>query len=149
VSAGHSSRIGLFGNLSGLSWMEVDNNLSQTGPKEPQHAPDLTKPELSTICSLLHAPPSTSMPSSPPPSPSPPAVRRRGAIYGVFGSCFWVNQAHGVQASGVWLPASPLEPGSPDTISLLLSASPETAVSAEPSSAHAAVSLTNDVLVYN
>jgi hypothetical protein len=46
----------------------------------------------------------------------------------------------------------PLEPGSPDAISLLLPASsetPETAVSAEPGSAHAAVSLTNNVLVYN
>jgi hypothetical protein len=57
-----------------------------------------------------------------------------------------------VQASGVWLPALPSEPGSPDAISLLLSASPETpetAVSAKPGSAHAAVSPTNDVLVYN
>jgi hypothetical protein len=54
-----------------------------------------------------------------------------------------------VQASGVWLPAPPPEPGSPDAISLLLPASPETAVSAEPGSAHAAVSPTNDVLVYN
>jgi hypothetical protein len=54
--------------------------------------------------------------------------------------------------SGVWLPAPPSEPGSPDAISLLLTASPETsetAVSAEPGSARAAVSLTNDVLVYN
>jgi hypothetical protein len=71
---------------------------------------------------------------------------------GEFGSCFWANQAHGVHASDVWLPAPPPEPGSPDAISLLLSASsetPETAVSAEPGSAHAAVSLTNDVLVSN
>jgi hypothetical protein len=71
---------------------------------------------------------------------------------GAFGSRFWDNQAHGVQASGVWLPAPPPEPGSPDAISLLLPASPETpetAVSAEPDSTHAAVSLTNDVLVYN
>jgi hypothetical protein len=70
----------------------------------------------------------------------------------VFGSRFWANQAHGVQASGVWLLAPPPEPGFPDAISLLLPASPETpetAVSAEPGSAHAAVSLTNDVLVYN
>jgi hypothetical protein len=52
-----------------------------------------------------------------------------------------------VQASGVWLPAPPPEPGSPNAISLLLPASPETP--AEPGSAHAAVSLTNDVLVYN
>jgi hypothetical protein len=57
-----------------------------------------------------------------------------------------------VQASGVWLPAPPLEPGSPDAISPLLPASPqtpETIVSTEPGSAHATVSLTNDVLVYN
>jgi hypothetical protein len=57
-----------------------------------------------------------------------------------------------VQASGVWLPAPPPESGSPDAISPLLPASPETpetAVSAEPGSAHATVSLTNDVLVYN
>jgi hypothetical protein len=75
-----------------------------------------------------------------------------GFSYMVFGSRFWANQAHGVQASGVWLLAPPPEPGSPDAISLLLPASPETpetAVSAEPGSAHAAVSLTNDVLVYN
>jgi hypothetical protein len=42
--------------------------------------------------------------------------------------------------------------GSPDAFSPLLPASPETpetVVSAEPGSAHAAVSLTNDVLVYN
>jgi hypothetical protein len=71
---------------------------------------------------------------------------------GVFGSRFWVNQAHGVQSSGVWLSAPPSEPGSPDAISLILPASsetPETAVSAEPGSAHAVASLTNDVLVYN
>jgi hypothetical protein len=57
-----------------------------------------------------------------------------------------------VQASGVWLSALPPEPGSTDAISLLLPASPETpekAVSTEPGSAHATVSLTNDVLVYN
>jgi hypothetical protein len=57
-----------------------------------------------------------------------------------------------VQASGVWLPAPPPEPGSPDAISLLLPASletPETAVFAEPGSGHADISLTNDVLVYN
>jgi hypothetical protein len=44
------------------------------------------------------------------------------------------------------------EPGSTDAISLLLPASPETpetAVSAEPGLAHASVSPTNDVLVYN
>jgi hypothetical protein len=71
---------------------------------------------------------------------------------GAFGSRFWANQAHGVQASGVWLPAPPPESGSPDAISLLLPASPETpetAVFAEPGSARAIVSLTNDVLVYN
>jgi hypothetical protein len=71
---------------------------------------------------------------------------------GAFGSRFWVNQAHGVQSSGVWLPAPPSEPGSPDAISLILLASsetPETTVSAEPGLAHAVVSLTNDVLVYN
>jgi hypothetical protein len=71
---------------------------------------------------------------------------------GAFGSRFWTNQAYGVQASGVWLSAPPPEPSSPDAISLLLSASAETletAVSAEPGSAHAVVSLTNDVLVYN
>jgi hypothetical protein len=69
-----------------------------------------------------------------------------------FGSRFWANQAHGVQASGVWFPAPPPEPGSPDAISLLLPTSPETpetVVSAEPGSAHAAGSPTNDVLVYN
>jgi hypothetical protein len=74
------------------------------------------------------------------------------SFMGVFGSRFWVNQAHGVQASGVWLPAPPPEPGSPDAISLLLPASsetPETVVYAESGSAHAVVSLTNDVLVYN
>jgi hypothetical protein len=57
-----------------------------------------------------------------------------------------------VQASGVWLPAPPPEPCSSDAIFLLLPASPETpqtAVSAEPGSAHAVVSPTNDVLVYN
>jgi hypothetical protein len=57
-----------------------------------------------------------------------------------------------VQVNDVWLPASPPESGSPDAISLLLPASPqtpETVVSAEPGSAHVAVSLTNDVLVYN
>jgi hypothetical protein len=57
-----------------------------------------------------------------------------------------------VQTGGVWLPAPPLEPGSPDATSLLLPASPETpetTVSAEPGSARAAVFLTNDVLVYN
>jgi hypothetical protein len=73
-------------------------------------------------------------------------------LLGAFGSRFWANQAHGVQASGVWLPAPPPEPGSPDAISLLLPASPETPetdVSAEPGSTHAAVSPTNDVLVYN
>jgi hypothetical protein len=76
----------------------------------------------------------------------------REVTEGVFGSRFWANQAHGVQASGVWLPAPPPEPGCPDAISLLLPASPETpetTVSAEPGSAHAAVSPTNDVLVYN
>jgi hypothetical protein len=73
-------------------------------------------------------------------------------LKGAFGSRFWANQTHGVQANGVWLPASSPEPGSPDAISLLLPASsetPETTVSAEPGSAHADVSLTNDVLVYN
>jgi hypothetical protein len=73
-------------------------------------------------------------------------------IKGVFGSRFWANQAHGVQASGVWLPTPPPELDSSDAISLLLPASPETpetVVSAEPGSAHAVVSLTNDVLVYN
>jgi hypothetical protein len=54
-----------------------------------------------------------------------------------------------VKANSVRLPASHLEPSSPDAISLLLHASPETAVSAEPGSAHATVSRTNDVLVYN
>jgi hypothetical protein len=57
-----------------------------------------------------------------------------------------------VQANGVWLSTPPPEPGSPYAISLLLPASaetPETAVSAKLGSAHAAVSLTNDVLVYN
>jgi hypothetical protein len=57
-----------------------------------------------------------------------------------------------VQVSGVWLPAPAPEPDSPDAISPLLPASPETpetALSAEPGSAHAVVSLTNDVLVYN
>jgi hypothetical protein len=57
-----------------------------------------------------------------------------------------------VQTGGVWLPAPPLESGSPDAISLLLPASPETSemtVSAELGSARADVSLTNDVLVYN
>jgi hypothetical protein len=63
-------------------------------------------------------------------------------VLGAFGLHFWTNQTHGV----------PPEPGSPDAISLLLPASletPETAVSTEPGSAHAVVSLTNDVLVYN
>jgi hypothetical protein len=72
--------------------------------------------------------------------------------WGVFGSHFWTNQAHEVPANDVWLPAPLPETGSPDVISLLLPASPETpetAISAEPDSAHAAVSLTNDVLVYN
>jgi hypothetical protein len=57
-----------------------------------------------------------------------------------------------VQANGVWLSTPPPEPGSPYAISLLLPASaetPETAVFAKLGSAHAAVSLTNDVLVYN
>jgi hypothetical protein len=44
----------------------------------------------------------------------------------VFGSRFWANQAHEVQASGVWLPAPPPESGSLDAISLPLSAFPET-----------------------
>jgi hypothetical protein len=58
--------------------------------------------------------------------------------------CFWANQAHGVQTSVVWLTALPLEPCSSDAFSPLLPASPETSetiVSAEPGSAHAAVSL--------
>jgi hypothetical protein len=33
------------------------------------------------------------------------------------GSCFWANQAHEVQARGVWLLAPLVEPGSPDAIS--------------------------------
>jgi hypothetical protein len=56
-----------------------------------------------------------------------------------------------VQASGVWLPAPRLDPGSPDAISPLFPAfpeTPETTVSAEPGSTHATVYLTNDVLVY-
>jgi hypothetical protein len=80
------------------------------------------------------------------------SFQERVFVKGAFVSRFWVNQAHGVQASDVWLNAPPPEPGSPDAVSLLLSASPETpetAVSAEPGSAHATVSLTNDVLVYN
>jgi hypothetical protein len=47
---------------------------------------------------------------------------------------------------------APREPDTSDGFSSLLSASletSETAVSAEPGSTHAAVSLTNDVLVYN
>jgi hypothetical protein len=71
---------------------------------------------------------------------------------GAFGSRFWTNQAHEVQAGDVWLPAPTSKPGSPDAISSLLPASPETpktVISAEPGSAHATVSLTNDVLVYN
>jgi hypothetical protein len=88
------------------------------------------------------------------PTTRPPSSHhaRNKAAKGAFGSRFWANQAHGVQVSGVWLPAPPPESGSPDAISLLLPASPETpetAVSAEPGSAHAAVSPTNDVLVYN
>jgi hypothetical protein len=65
---------------------------------------------------------------------------------------FFTNQAHGVQASGVWFPAPPPEPGTSDATSSLLPASPETletAVFAQPGSAHATISLTNDLLVYN
>jgi hypothetical protein len=64
---------------------------------------------------------------------------------------FWANQAHGVQSSNVWLPAPPQS----QTLQMhfpLLAASPdmpETAISAEPATAHATVSLTNYVLVYN
>jgi hypothetical protein len=83
---------------------------------------------------------------------SKPSPHHHLISWGAFGSRFWANKAHGVQVSDVWLPAPPSEPGSPDAISLLLPASPETpetAVSAEPGSVHAAVSPTNDVLVYN
>jgi hypothetical protein len=85
------------------------------------------------------------------PASTPPHGRVERKL-SAFGSCFWANQTHGVHGSGVWLPALPPEPGSPDAFSPLLSASPETpetVVSAEPGSAHAGVSLTNDVLVYN
>jgi hypothetical protein len=67
---------------------------------------------------------------------------RSCAFFGAFGLCFWANQADDVQASGVSSNAIfPLLSASPET--------PETAVSAEPGSAHAGVSLTNDELVYN
>jgi hypothetical protein len=76
----------------------------------------------------------------------------RSCLGCVFGSRFWANQAHGVQPSSVWLPVPLPEPGSPDAICSLLLVSPETpemTVSTESGSAHATVSLTNDVLGYN
>jgi hypothetical protein len=73
-------------------------------------------------------------------------------IYGAFCLLFIGQPGPRVQASGVWLSALPLEPGSPDAFCPPLPASLETlelAVSAEPGSADATVSPTNDVLVYN